>query len=182
MEHGKVPDGRAAPRQRRLAQLRAWTQAIGATAVVIGLYYVIPLRPQDLTGGQPTLRWPGLIVGLVVVTSLVRLQVKRALRPERQLGEQLAALLTLVAMVAAGFAAFYYRLAEQFNAIETRTDALYFSMATLSTVGYGDIVATGQSARALVTVQMAFDLIIVTSAVTIVVGSLRAAGGSARDR
>ena len=42
----------------------------------------------------------------------------------------------------------------------TRTDALYFTVTVFSTVGFGDITATSQSARALVMTQIVLDLVI----------------------
>jgi hypothetical protein len=41
------------------------------------------------------------------------------------------------------------------------------------TVGFGDITPVSQTARAIVIVQMLFDLIIVTSAISIIVGNVR---------
>jgi voltage-gated potassium channel Kch len=49
----------------------------------------------------------------------------------------------------------------EFVGLHTRLDALYFSMVTLTTVGYGDVSAHGQLARALVTCQLAFNLVFV---------------------
>jgi voltage-gated potassium channel Kch len=182
VERRENPQEPAVRRQRRTDRIWAWVQGLSTTVVVIALYFVVPLRPEDLTDGQPAFRWPGLVIGFTVMGFLVRLQVKRALRPGRLLIEQLSVLLTLVAVVAAGFAAFYYRGAEQFVGIETRMDALYFSMTTLTSVGYGDVVPTGQAARALVTAQMVFDLIIVTSAISTIVGALRPGRESGPDR
>jgi voltage-gated potassium channel len=42
----------------------------------------------------------------------------------------------------------------------TRTDALYFTVTTFATVGHGDISATSQSARIIVTAQMTLDLLV----------------------
>jgi voltage-gated potassium channel len=106
------------------------------------------------------------------LTWLVSHQVRRALDPDRRVGERLALLVTLVDIVVVVFAAIYVKLAGQFVGIETRVDSLYFSVTTLTTVGYGDIAAKGQVARAIVTVQMFFDLIIVTSAISIVIGAV----------
>lgn len=47
--------------------------------------------------------------------------------------------------------------------LETRTDSLYFTLQVLTTVGLGDVHAVGQTARAMVTVQMAFDLVFVAA-------------------
>jgi hypothetical protein len=51
----------------------------------------------------------------------------------------------------------------QFEDLHTRTDALYFTLTTMATVGYGDIHAKGQAARALVTAVIAFDVVVVAS-------------------
>jgi voltage-gated potassium channel len=78
-----------------------------------------------------------------------------------------------VYVVVVFFAALYVVLEDQMSGLDTRLDGLYFAVTTLSTVGYGDITATGQGARAVVIVQMLFDLIIVTSAISIVISALR---------
>jgi hypothetical protein len=39
---------------------------------------------------------------------------------------------------------------EQVSGLNTRTDALYFTLVTMATVGFGDIHAEGQFARAMV--------------------------------
>jgi hypothetical protein len=59
-----------------------------------------------------------------------------------------------------------------FGEVLTRTEALYFTVSVLSTVGFGDIHAVGQLGRAVVTVQMLFDLVFVASAVGLVVSSI----------
>jgi len=51
-----------------------------------------------------------------------------------------------------------------FISLETKTDALYFAVATLSTVGFGDVHAQGQIARGLVIVQMVFNVVVLTRA------------------
>ena len=75
------------------------------------------------------------------------------------------------------FSSAYYLLAMQrpgeFSGLNTRLDALYFSMTTMSTVGYGDITASGQIGRALVTVQLVFNLIFVAALVALVQDQIR---------
>jgi voltage-gated potassium channel len=77
------------------------------------------------------------------------------------------------------FSLVYLRIADQFDDLNTKTDALYFTMTTLSTVGFGDIHAVGQTARALVTVQMALDLVYVATVAAVVAGII---GDRARAR
>ena len=84
----------------------------------------------------------------------------------------------LLTLITLGFASTYVVLNDrpgQISGISTKVDALYFSVTTLSTVGYGDIHATGQAARLAVTVQMVIDLVFIAAAFKLI-------GGVARDR
>jgi hypothetical protein len=145
--------------------------------VVLAVYAVMPLPSPVPSGGHPVARAAGLVCGVVVLAWLVTLQARRALRPDRLLAEQVALLFTLVMVVAVFFACLYFSLAGQFTGLRTRLDALYFSVATLCTVGYGDVAPDGQAARAVAVVQMIFDLVILTSAISVVVGGLRRGPG-----
>ncbi len=51
-------------------------------------------------------------------------------------------------------------------------DALYFTMSTIATVGFGDVHATGQVARAVVTLQIFLDLIFVGLVARIILPTL----------
>jgi hypothetical protein len=62
----------------------------------------------------------------------------------------------------------------EFEGLETRTDALYFALTTLATVGYGDIHAQGQWARGLVIVQMVFNAAVIAGAARLLTSRLRA--------
>ena len=52
----------------------------------------------------------------------------------------------------------------EFVSLETKTDALYFALTTLATVGFGDVHAEGQIARTLVIIQMVFNVVVLTRA------------------
>ncbi|RSN02022.1 hypothetical protein DMB42_38405 [Nonomuraea sp. WAC 01424] len=153
--------------------LRAWARSVAAVVLITGVYFVAPLPAARTPGGSPELRTIGFVAGVIVLTWLVSRQVGRALRRERLLAEQLAMLLTVVTLVVAFFAALYFLMANQFHGLRTRLDALYFSVVTLGTIGYGDVVPVGQGAKAVVIVQVMFDLVIVTSALTLIVGGWR---------
>jgi hypothetical protein len=146
-----------------------WTRTLATVLAVVGIYFTIPMTAGELTGTALVIRALVLAAALPVLTWMVARQVRRALSGERRLGEQIAMLLTLVSVVVAFFASMCFVLADQFDGIGTKVDALYFAVATLCTVGYGDITPVGQGARAMVIVQMLFNLVIVTSAVSIVV-------------
>ena len=70
---------------------------------------------------------------------------------------------------------------DQFAELETKTDALYFTLSTLATVGFGDVHAAGQLGRALVSVQVTFDLVFVAAVVTVLTTQLRARAAERRS-
>jgi hypothetical protein len=65
------------------------------------------------------------------------------------------------------------RLPGQFDDLHTKTDALYFTISTIATVGFGDVHAAGQLARAAVTVQIVFNLVFLGAAVAMISGFVR---------
>jgi len=79
------------------------------------------------------------------------------------------------------------RLPGQFVDLHTKTDALYFTISTIATVGFGDVHAAGQLARAAVTVQIVFNLVFLGAALAMISGFIRErahsrrAGGPRKD-
>lgn len=55
----------------------------------------------------------------------------------------------------------------------SRTDALYFTVTTFATVGFGDITAKTQSARLIVTAQIVLDLIIIGLGARVILGAVQ---------
>lgn len=56
---------------------------------------------------------------------------------------------------------------DQFSGMGTKTDALYFTLSTMATVGYGDVHAQGQFARASVCGLILFNIVVVASLVRV---------------
>ena len=139
-------------------------------AFVVG-YSLLPLRGERW--------WVGAAVGLAAIVGTVPITIRRlhaVRRAEQPVIVALEAIILIVAMLLFGFAAVYYAVAvepEQFNGLETRLDAIYFTVTTMSTVGYGDITAAGQWARLLVTLQIVLNLVFVGIVVRVLA---RAAG------
>jgi len=155
----------SSPRRSRLAVLG---RPALTCVLVIALYYVIPVEP-GVAGGQLALRVATTVVTGLLITWLIVRQVSHHLAdPERA---SLPSLLTALAGGVAFFALADY-LTEvsdpgQFVDLETKTDALYFALATLTTVGYGDIHADGQVARAVVAVQLLFNVAVIASGASV---------------
>jgi hypothetical protein len=85
-----------------------------------------------------------------------------------------------VAVVVFAFSAYTLERGDptQFEGLETRLDALYFAAATAATVGFGDVHAVGQGARALVLGQMVFNVVLLGAAVALLSARVRAAAGA----
>lgn len=107
-------------------------------------------------------------IGTIGIVLLAVAQIHRLVRspPEaEQHTPRLVGVLSLICIATCFFALAYYLLAtndpSQFDGLRTRTDALYYSVVTLATVGYGDVHAAGQAARLATTVQVAFNLVVI---------------------
>ena len=147
------------PPSRRLVAV-SLLRALGATVVLVGGYYILPL---DSLSSVPLV--VVLTVALLLLATAMVFQVRAtvgAAHPGLRAIEALASTVPLFLLL---FSASYFAMSQaasdNFNAHAlSRTDSLYFAITTFSTVGFGDIVATSQTARILVTVQMVLDLVI----------------------
>ena len=59
----------------------------------------------------------------------------------------------------------------EFVGLETKTDALYFALTTLATIGFGDVHAEGQVARLLLIAQIVFNIVVLTRAAHVLLAS-----------
>ncbi|MEU4656433.1 potassium channel family protein [Streptomyces sp. NPDC023723] len=146
---------------------RSWLLWTGGTVVtVVAAYFLLPL--DALGPHRPGLSWLLFALLLAGVAVLLLRQVHHVLtgRPETRPG---LAITLLILLSVHTFAAAYYILAKQpgeFHGLRTRVDALYFTVVTLATVGYGDITPRGQTARVVTVVQILYTFVFLTAAVT----------------
>lgn len=165
----------SAGRSERLAP-RARRGVLGLVGV-LAAYYAVPIGTLP-SGVGVAFSVIGLLGGITLLAWAIVRQAQRVVRsgPDDD-SARLDGLLLLVVVVLAVFAAGYLALERadsgQFESLSTKTDALYFAVSTLATVGFGDVHATGQLARGLVTLQIVFDLVFVASLVSLVTGQLR---------
>jgi hypothetical protein len=135
-------------------------QVLAIAAVLFGLYFVLPLdRLSDVPLGLT------LTVGLLVLGAVSGWQLRAVIdspHPSLRAIESLAGIIPLFMTL---FASAYYVMSAidqgSFNTGLSRLDALYFTITVFSTVGFGDIVATSEEARAVVTLQMILNLIVI---------------------
>jgi voltage-gated potassium channel len=148
--------------------------AIRCVVVVVALFTAFAFLP--FRGSE---WWVGALLGAGLLAMTVPLALSRlgkVLTSDRPGFEAAEALIQLVAMLVTGFAAVLYAMnrdGTQITGLDTRMDAVYFTVTTLSTVGYGDIHASSQWARFVVTVQIAFNLLFVGVAVRVFIGAAK---------
>jgi len=149
---------------RRLRRDSPWWTVIttlGSLAACLLLYYGVPLGDADREWVQILL----FAVGFVGLCWLVRFQVRRQLRAGREPSVRVQSVIGLLSPIIVFFSIAYYLLAihseAEFVGIQTRTDALYFTVVTLGTVGFGDVHPVGQAARVVTMVQILFDLAVI---------------------
>jgi len=151
--------------------MRSLLRAAGSTAVLVAIYYLLPL--------DHSARWvavAALVIGLAVLVGLVAFQV-RAISGSRYPGlRALEALGFTVPLFLLLFASTYLVLAglsaRSFSQPMNHTDALYFTVTVFATVGFGDITATADTARLVVTGQMIIDLIILGLGARVILGAV----------
>ena len=68
----------------------------------------------------------------------------------------------------------------EITGMNTILDAVYFTMTTLLTIGFGDIAAQGQLARGLVLTQMLSTILVLSASVRLLSSLIREATEKAR--
>jgi voltage-gated potassium channel len=139
-------------------------------AAATALYFEIPVP-----GRMRESSWVIMFsAGVIVLGLLIVLSVRRLL----QAGEDtritaLMLLLTLTVLFFSWADDSVAALPGQFTQLTNKTDALYFNVTTLATVGFGDVHPVGQLARAAVTLQIVFNLVFLGAAVSVISGFFR---------
>ncbi|MGZ5398697.1 MAG: potassium channel family protein [Nocardioides sp.] len=137
------------------------------------VFYSVPINTET-SAGRAAVSLAITLLGIAALAWVIVAQLRRQLHHRSEEIHTLVLLLVLVAIVfALGFFVLEEHLPGQLTGVATRTDALYFTMSTLTTVGYGDVHATGQIARVLVILQLIFNGVFVGAIVSTVVGIIR---------
>jgi voltage-gated potassium channel len=148
---------------------RALSRSFLALVLTIVLYSTTPL-PNDVPG--PVGLTVFSVVGVWFLIVLFR-QIRVFVQTHGQRQVRFEALATSLYLVVITFALIYDVMAKTpgaFAGLSNRVDGLYMTVATLTTVGFGDVHATGENARIVVTLQMGFDLFFVATFAGLVSG------------
>lgn len=149
---------------------------IPAVVAALCLVVLVVLRAQGLTA--PLAQGIAFTLGLVVLgfgflDMLVRDVRRTYVEP---IAERASVLALMVIETILLFATTYLTISEypgEIDGLATVLDAVYFTMTTLMTIGFGDVAAHGQWARGTVLVQMIFTVLLLTSSVRLFSSLLR---------
>jgi voltage-gated potassium channel len=156
-----------------VTQRPEWT-AVSTTAIVAAITVVYYLLPEP--GRMREASW-GVMFGLgtAALGVAILLSIRRLFRAD--LEQRTTALIVLLCVTVLFFSymdAVVAKIPGQFYDLHTKTDAVYFSVSTLATVGFGDVHPSGQLARIAVTLQIIFNLVFLGAAAATVTGLWRA--------
>lgn len=165
---------------RSLARKAALTVLTVVVPVVV--YFVLPL---DREFGQ-------LIATLLVIftaASLIPLSIRQAqtvLYSPEPLFDAMRCIVSALVFLVIAFSSAYFVLAAnydtQIKGVDTKLDAIYFTITILATVGFGDITATGQTARAIVSGQMVVNFAVLAVSLRVITWALKERGPEAFAR
>lgn len=170
---GAVGPAEAAARRSRRRLIGASLARFCAVIGVVSTLYVFAPLDRRADGGVFLQLTLALLILLVVVGWEIR-AIIRSPYPELRGIEAVAVALPLLLLP---FAAAYVETARvdpaSFSEPLNRLDAVYFTITVFATVGFGDIVAQSQPARAMVTAQMVADLVLIGFIAKVLFGAVQ---------
>lgn len=166
--HGSAAAGSASARNRASDRRAPGRRGLYASLLRIctvtpAFVAVYALAPLD---GVPTVDAALLFTAsLAGFGGLVGYQIYAVMRSPFPRVRAIEAVTMCVPLLVVLFSAAYYVAGRAdvrgFSEPLSRLDAVYFSTTVFATVGFGDVVATSSTTRAIVSVQMALDLVVV---------------------
>jgi hypothetical protein len=147
------------------------SSAVVSTLVIV-CYFALPFS-SSLTTTTGVL----LVAGLLVVSGLLAWHLRSIMRSPYPRIRAVTALATTVPLFLVLFATAYFGMSRtvhgSFSESLSRLDSAYYTVTVFSTVGFGDIVPVSPAARAVTTLQMVGDVILVGLVAQVIVGAVR---------
>lgn len=131
---------------------------LAVVAVAVTAFAVLPMEGDRA--------WLGALGAIAAQALLVPFTVRRArhlVTSPQPFADAAVAVTTIVTVLIFGFAGVFKVIADtpgQVAGLETKIDAVYFTVSSVATVGTGDIHAEGQLARVVATIQILVNLMV----------------------
>jgi voltage-gated potassium channel len=148
------------PASRRTAVKVVAAVVLRVTVSIILLFAAYYLIPTKGDGGESDLPW--LFLELAVFAIIVAIQVPIIVKSDYPVLRAVEALAVTIPLFLLIFSRIYLSTSlansDAFSQPLDHTTALYFTVTVFATVGFGDIVATTNNMKLLVTLQMLLNL------------------------
>jgi voltage-gated potassium channel len=153
---------------RRRLVLFATVRSVVLPAAMIALFYILPFT------WAPALQLgAAVLVGAALIIGVARWQLRavaHAAFPEVRAVEALVfSTSAMVVLFASCYLALSHRDPEAFSESLNHTGALYFTVTTLTTIGFGDIAASTDVARVTVMSQIVANFVVLSVLVKLIV-------------
>ncbi len=172
--------GPVAPPAARRAAVISLARSSGVALAIGAAYFLLPMTRLD---GRS---WLALGIGLALVAVVLGWQLREITRSPFPRLRGVEALVLGLVLFFVVFATVYYVMGRadpaDFTEPLTRLDSMYFTVTVFATVGFGDIAAVSQPARAVATIQMLGDLVLVGFVARMLVNAVQVGLGGADDR
>jgi voltage-gated potassium channel len=158
-------------RRRRLLTI-AGIRSLASVAVLVTAYFLLPFT--RLLNGRLIVEFAA---GLVLVIVVLTVQTLATLRSRYPLLRSVEAMATTIPLFLVVFSTTHYLIngldPSSYSEPMTRFDALYFTMSTFATVGFGDITPVSVPARFVTLLQMIGGLILVGVVARVLISAAR---------
>ncbi len=160
-------------RERRKAVVTTTIRSVLAFAGVLGIYFLLPVGDW---GGDGVSAFR-LVLGVLMFAAFLGWQVRRILSSAVPALQAIEALIVAIPTFIVVYASTYVSISQaspgSFSETIDKTSALYFTVVTLGTVGYGDIAPVTSGARMAVSSQVMFDLVLIAVVVRLLTGAAK---------
>jgi voltage-gated potassium channel len=167
--------------ERRRAVLVVIARVVLVWILLIGAYFLFPV-------GHDWSSWPlvRLAVDMALLIAVIVWQLSRVIGAEYPQLRAMEALGVILVIFLVMFSTLYLSMSHSSRGTFTQPldhmTAMYFTVTIFSTVGFGDITAKTDAARAVVTIQMILDLVLIGAVARLLLTAARSGIGRPADR
>ena len=150
--------------------MRTSLTSICLVTLVLGAYALSPSTVNSSTALR-------LVIALLLVSGAIAIALRSVLRSPYPILRAAEMLTAVVSVLIVGFASVYLVMStadgEAFSEPLGHTAALYFAITTATTIGFGDITPKTNSARMVVMLQMAVNVLVIGVAARAMMGAAK---------